>query len=142
MRVVLDTNVIVSAYLSSRGASAELIRRWLGRSFQVLVSVPVLAEYERALNYGRVRDRHGMTAREVARVVDRFREFGLFMEGYEEIVGVARDPADDKFLALAVAGGAGYIASGDPHLLDVGRYGEIDIVRPAALVAELDKMGT
>lgn len=142
MKVVLDTNVIVSAYLSSRGAPAEVIRRWLGQSFQVLVSAPVLAEYDRALNYPRVRDRHRMTAREVETVVGRFREFGLFVEGYGEVAGIARDPGDDKFLSLAVAGGADYIVSGDPHLLDVGRYGEIEILRPAAFVAVLDERGT
>lgn len=51
MRVVLDSNVVVSAFLSSQGAPAQELQQYQQDVFDMLVSEPILAEYEKALNY-------------------------------------------------------------------------------------------
>ena len=53
--------------------------------------------------------------------------------------GIAPDPDDDKFLALAQAGGAHWIIPGDSHLLTVGTYAGIPISSPAVFLASLDQ---
>lgn len=55
--------------------------------------------------------------------------FAWIVEG-EEIVDVIKDdPADNKYLACAYEGEADYIVSGDHHLLDLGSYQGIDIIK-------------
>jgi putative PIN family toxin of toxin-antitoxin system len=59
MRVVLDTNIIVSRFLSPQGIPARLIALWEQNTFELLVSVEIIAEYQRAPNYDHVRRRDG-----------------------------------------------------------------------------------
>ena len=61
MRVVIDTNLIVNRTISSTGAAAEVLRRWEQGQFELLASEAILAEYEKALMYPRVRARHGLS---------------------------------------------------------------------------------
>ncbi|MCL4531595.1 MAG: putative toxin-antitoxin system toxin component, PIN family, partial [Actinobacteria bacterium] len=57
MRVVLDTNVVVSAFLSPTGTPAQILARWENQEFDLIISEPLLREYQRALNYERVEER-------------------------------------------------------------------------------------
>lgn len=65
MRVVLDTNIIVSRFLSPQGIPARLMALWEQHTFELLVSVEIIAEYQRALNYDHVRRKHGFTVDEI-----------------------------------------------------------------------------
>jgi putative PIN family toxin of toxin-antitoxin system len=58
MRVVVDTNVVISSYLSLQGASHTILTSWQDQSFDLVVSEPILEEYGRAMKYPRVRKRH------------------------------------------------------------------------------------
>ncbi len=138
MRIVVDTNVVVSGAISAKGAPAEILRRWRQGQFELLVSEPMLAEYERALSYGRVRARHQMSQAEIHALVTQFRRFAILVEPLARLQVVTDDPDDDKFLECAVTGGAAYIVSGDPHLLAVKHYQGIQILSPAAFVAFLN----
>lgn len=137
MRVVLDTNVIVSAFLSSKGAPALVLERWALGQFEVLVSQSILMEYERALSYHRVQVHHKMSGEEVAGVIEGFRKFALQVEAGSELRIVREDPEDDKFLECAVAGGASYMVTGDSHLLAVEELRGIHILTPAAFLTVL-----
>lgn len=53
--------------------------------------------------------------------------------------GATSDPADDKFVACALAGRADLIVSSDRHLLDVGTIGGIDVVYPGEAVRRLER---
>ena len=61
MKVVLDTNIVVSRYLSPLGHPARLLTLWEQGVFELVVSEPILAAYQRVLAYPRIRDRHQMT---------------------------------------------------------------------------------
>jgi putative PIN family toxin of toxin-antitoxin system len=50
---------------------------------------------------------------------------------------VKKDPSDDKFLHCATAGNAGFIITGDKHLMDLGSYGSIKIIPPVQMLKEL-----
>ena len=52
MRAVLDVNVLIAALLSPTGAPAQIVSRWLGGEFELIVSGNLLAELERALAGG------------------------------------------------------------------------------------------
>ncbi len=138
MRVVADTNVVVSRYVAPRGVVVRILERWQQNAFDLLVSEAILAEYQRVLAYPRLRARHGLSDEEISVVIEDFREIGLLIEPEVSLSVVEDDPDDDKFLECAVAGGAEYIVTGDLHLLNLKQYQGIQILSPAAFLAFLD----
>jgi putative PIN family toxin of toxin-antitoxin system len=131
MRVVIDTNVIVSAFLSPTGPPAQLLTLLEQEAFELLVSEPILAEYQRALGYRKVRARHGMDNATLVEVIDDLRAVALLVDPTESLEVVPQDAADDMFFECAVTGGAAYIVSGDANVLAVDVFRGIGVVSPA-----------
>ena len=127
MRVVLDTNVIVSALLFT-GISSKLVPLWEGGGITALVSRGILEEYLRVLSYPKFKlsegDIKGLIQEELLPYVD-------VVKPWRRLRAVDRDPSDDKFVECAVAGKARVIISGDKDLLSIGRYRKILIQSPA-----------
>lgn len=141
MRVVLDTNIIVSRFLSVHGNPALILALWEKGVFELIVTEAILAEYARVLAYPAVQSRHRLTTDEIGQAIANFRSFAVLVEPTETLDVVTDDPSDNRFLEAAVAGGCEYIVSGDPHLLTIGEYRGIAILNPAAFVALLEQQG-
>jgi putative PIN family toxin of toxin-antitoxin system len=138
MRVVLDTNIVVSAYLSPKGTPASIRALWIDRVLDVVVSVELLAEYERVLAYDRIARLHGMDSAQINEEVRSFRQFGIVVTLPSEIPNaIPEDPADNIVIATALAGSAPYIISGDDDLLRLGQFKGIQVLRPAAFLKAL-----
>lgn len=135
MRAVLDTNVVVSAMISASGIPGQIIRLWQARVFSWLLSESLLAEYGKALLYPHVVAAHRRTTEEVLTALAAFRLGGILVTPTERISVITADPADNAFLECAEAGAADYIVSGDRHLLDLGSFRDVPIVRPATFLA-------
>ncbi|KKK89767.1 hypothetical protein LCGC14_2729810 [marine sediment metagenome] len=131
MRVVIDTNVIVSAFLSPTGAPAQLLTLLEQEAFALLVSEPILAEYLKALGYHKVRSRHGMDSAALAEVIDNLRAASVLVDPTESLRVVQQDAADDKFFECAVTGGGAYIVSGDANVQAVDIFRGVRVVSPA-----------
>jgi putative PIN family toxin of toxin-antitoxin system len=135
--VVLDTNVVISALISPRGAPAQIYRAWQEGRFTYVSSPPLLDELARALSYPRIRKYLAWTDE----------ERGEFLEALVYAVKLAvpgirlevihEDPDDNRVLETAVAGGASHIVTGDRHLLDLESYDGVEIVLPARFLAYL-----
>ena len=124
-RVVLDTNILISA-LIFRGPSNTLVRHWQEGKIRLLVSKDVLLEYLRALSYPKFK----LSKAEVLSLIkENVLPFAETVEVKISVSVVREDPEDDKFLALAVDGKADAIVSGDKHLLDLGNFRGIPILR-------------
>ena len=134
MVVVLDTNVIISALLSSRCAPAEIIKRWEAGQFEVATSPALLDELERALAYDRVARYLRQRSGTAAALVERLRSIAVVVTPSLDLHVIAEDPADDRVLECAVAGGASYIVTGDAHLLRAREYEGIVILSPAGFL--------
>jgi uncharacterized protein len=134
MRVVIDTNVTASRYISPRGAPAEVFGLWERQVFELLISEAILAEYERVLQYDKIRSRHRMSNDQIRQVIADFRQAATLVAPAETLDVIREDPADNRFLECAVAGGAQYIISGDRHLRDLGDYRGIQILKPRAFL--------
>lgn len=129
MRLVVDTNVFVSAALKGNSWPADTIR-WIGRYGGLLKSPETEQELLDVLRRPRFAGklppsfmpnlRRILDAAEVVQIVER--------------IAVCRDPDDDKFLELAINGRADLIVSGDADLLALDEVRGIAIVSAAAFV--------
>lgn len=137
MRVVIDTNVVVSRFLAPTGTPARIFAQWQRNAFELVVSEGTLAELEQVLGYERIRSRHQMSQEEIHAAINGFRRFAVLVQVAERLEVVREDPEDNKFLECAVAGNAEYIVSGDAHLLHLREYRGIHILSPAAFLALL-----
>jgi uncharacterized protein len=141
LRVVLDTNVLVSAYLVAQGAPAQLLQAFRQGVFALVVTDAVLAEYRRVLNYERIARRHGLSPAEVDREIGELRQIALVIHVWAAVDVVTADPDDNVFLACTLAGQAPFLVSGDPHLLRLGSYRGVRILTPAAFLLLLRAEG-
>lgn len=138
MKVVFDTNIIISRYISPQSTPATLLRWWRKEAFDLLVSEAILQEYQEVLNYSRVLKYTHMTPGAIQQVIRNFRQFAILVEPTEEVNVVERDADDNKFIACALAGGAEIVVSGDDDLLEIKTYRGIRILSPAAFLAFLE----
>ena len=138
LRAVLDTNVYVSGTILSCGTPFEVLEAWRCQQFILVTSEAIIAELERVLRYPRIRKRYTITDEDVACLVASLRADALVVPGDYEVSGVSADPDDDQFLACALEGQADCVVTGDPHLLDLGRYHSFEIFTPREF---LDRLG-
>ncbi len=99
IRVVLDTNVLVSAVRTDRGLFAVIRESWLTRRFQVYVSEPLLDEVERTLTKPYFAERLGPERRH--RFLALFNCTAVLQPIIEPVTGAASHPEDDWILATA-----------------------------------------
>lgn len=131
MRVVLDTNVIISRYLTPRGRVARIVDLWEQGEFEVVTSEPILYEYAEVLRYPYQRSVHGLSDAELAEIDAAFEEFTEVVTPTETPAVIEADPDDDHILAAADTARVDCIVSGDKHLLQLAVYKGIPIVSPA-----------
>ena len=124
IRVVLDTNTLISALLFS-GTASRLAPLWQSRRITVLVSKEILQEYLRVLAYPKFQ----LGDHEIrALVEEELLPFAETIRVRRRLAVVRRDPEDDKFLECAVAGRAEYLMTGDRDLREFGSYRGITIL--------------
>lgn len=138
MRVVIDKNVLISAFLSRQGTSARILVLFETGIFEVVVSQPILDEYQAALGYERVRQRHGMTDEEIKQRIADLRTAALFVTPTVS-VAVVSDPDDNMLFAAAIAGQADVVVSGDTAVQAVKEYQGIRVLPPALFLALLEQ---
>jgi putative PIN family toxin of toxin-antitoxin system len=126
-RYVFDTNTLVSAVLFEYSTPGQAFRRALKRG-EILVSPSTLEELVEVLQREKF-DRY-VTAAEREEFLDAFVGRAMFIEPTEEL-RICRDAKDDKFLELAVSGGATYLISGDNDLRSLSPFRGIAIVTAA-----------
>ena len=136
MRVVLDTNVLVSAVLAPGSPPAQLLQAWRDGAFQLVVSGDLLVEIRDVLNRPRIAERSGWSEEDVATLVGALLASAAFVEPTER-VSVVSDDDDNRVLEAALTGEADYVVSGDRALLNLGNFEGIEIVTPARLAAIL-----
>jgi putative PIN family toxin of toxin-antitoxin system len=127
LRVVLDTNVLVSALLF--GGRAGMLRdAWQDGRIIPLVSKATFAEFRKVLSYPKFK----LSQREIRAIINE--EILPFVEPVEiddQVSGVCRNAHDDMFFAVAACGSAEYLVTGDQDLLVLKNYSTTRIVTVA-----------
>lgn len=135
VRAVLDTNVVVSAYLVTTGKPARIISLAREDKLDICLSEEILEEIRRTLLRPKLQRIHKAGMQEIDRFLKAFAEITILVPGTTEVEPVEDDPDDTKILACAVESKADFIVSGDHHLTDLGSFRGIPIVNPDAFLA-------
>jgi uncharacterized protein len=131
VRVVLDTNVLVSGVAYPFGTPGRIVDAWLGGSIDVVLSRYILEETVRILpKFPTV----PLSPAELRNLADRFLSLATIVESDGEIDPALRDPADQQILGTLRASQADYLITGDKDLLAL--TGKYPIVTPAAFWAK------
>jgi putative PIN family toxin of toxin-antitoxin system len=144
IRVVLDTNVFVSAILTPEGLPAKILEMALVGNMRMVISPAILREIGQAFQYPKIQKllkKHGITPKEVEKVVLKILKASFLTPGQLSLEGFSRDPADDMVISCAVEGEANFIISGDRDLTDLESFQEIRILAPAAFLKLLEEAG-
>lgn len=131
MRIALDTNVLVSAFISKRGQPARLLDILLTfPEIQLVSSAPILEELGDVLSRNEVKERFHCSARDIRSFVRAVRNVSVRVKIKSNFKVVVDDPKDDVVLNTAHDGRADYIVSGDHHLRGLRSFKGTKIVSP------------
>ena len=140
MRVVLDTNVLISALISSSGPPGQLLSAVKHGDITLVTSVYQLDELRNVL--ARERLRSYIKPEEAQDLIDNLETVGTLVSKLP-VCELSPDPADNPILATAIAGNANLIVSGDKSdMLVLGHVENIRIVSPATALTELSCSNT
>ena len=120
MRLVIDTNVMVSALFLETSLPGQLIELWREGQFDLLVSEEQVEELMRVTRYPRIRERlpHALAGR----LINELRDLAVTVRDLPALF-VSPDPDDNFLLATAAKGGADFLITGDKNdLLSLRSY--------------------
>jgi uncharacterized protein len=138
LRVVLDTNVIVSGLISPGGTPGQILQRLVDEAFLLVLSPPLVEELRRTLRRPRIRKFLRLSDAEVEGRIAQLETLADPVESKLEVQVEVRDPDDVVFLVAAIEGRAACIVTGDGDLLTLGEHEGIVIVTPRAFLDLLD----
>jgi len=133
LRVVLDANVFMSAYIRPEGPGQIIERFVRDGAFEVVLTEPIVDEVLRSLSYPKVQK----AARAKIDPELWFEDIVVLSQlvaGDVEIPPLCSDPDDDKYVAAAIEGRAAFVVTGDPDLLTLGEHDGIRIITPRAFL--------
>ena len=130
-RVVLDTNVAISAALSKQGAPAKVYELVLEGKLLNFTTVSILQELEEVFQRFIQRRKMQPAQKEFMMQTFKLKSFTINSKFDERIV--TQDPADNKFINCALTAKA-LIISGDKHLLRIKQFGGIRIFSPSSFL--------
>jgi hypothetical protein len=135
VRVVLDSNVVISALISTGTAPDHLYHAWLRGEIAVVTSAYQIAEIGEVLR--RPRMRKHVAHDEAELIVENLASRAVVLDKVP-VTPISPDPKDDPILAIAIAGEAQLIVSGDKRdMRSLGRVRGIPICSPSEAVAWL-----
>ncbi len=140
MRITLDTNVLVSAFISKHGHPADILELVIMlEEIKLVLSEEILEEFHEVLTREEVKARFGYSKPEVAEFVEAIRGVAEIVAIESDFKVVREDPEDDVVVNTAYDGKADYIVSGDKHLLRLTRFKGVRIVSPTSFLTIVAK---
>ena len=125
MRIVIDTNFLISAFIRN-GVCRRLLEHFAQSNHKIVVSEFILDEFTRTLQR-----KFGYELGEVETAVETLMPELVIVEPVTFPEQICLDPDDDAILGTAVAGNADCIVTGDSDLLVLDRFRDVDIILPS-----------
>ncbi len=125
MKVVFDTNVLISSTIFDKSEAQKLLFKLIQLEIPIFSSTQILEEYQNVLK----RD-FKYSDEETANITKKMLSFLTLVESNQKINLIEEDPDDNKIIECAVASNSDFIATYDPHLIKIKKYCEIRIITP------------
>ena len=135
LKVVIDTNVFISAFYLPESRPAKVVLLARRKTILNLISPQILKEVERIIKKKLLWD--NSKTESAVRLIKNFSEE---VHPQERLAIIVDDP-DNRILECAVAGQANFIISGDKHLLNLKNFQGINIVTPADFLEAISEVG-
>lgn len=136
MRLVLDTNVVISAFMA-QGVPYELMQIVLRKHISIYTSDELLDELKVVLNRKKIASKLMQLQRHPDEIIRKFERISSVIAAPPPYPQIARDPNDDMVLACAIAAQANAIVTGDNDLLVLKQHHRIQILRPRQALQKL-----
>jgi putative PIN family toxin of toxin-antitoxin system len=138
MRIVMDTDVLVAAFRSPRGASREIMRLLYEGIIEGAASVPLMLEYEEVMLRPEQREATGLTVSEVHSILDQLAVILHSVMTHFLWRSCLRDPDDELVLEAAVNGRADVLVTFNVRdYFPAVQFFRLEILRPAELLRRL-----
>ena len=124
LRVTADTNVVVSGLISPNGKPRELLQTARNGEINLTLSHAILEEAADVLSR-----KFDWPPEDIAEARQRLSEIARIVTPAVLLEVIKEDPSDNRILECAVSAGSGYIVTGDKHLLRLGVYSGIRILK-------------
>ena len=135
MRVVLDTNILCSALITPGGLPDRLYRAWREKRFVLISCDEQFEEFRRVTRYPRLKPFIEPAA--AGAMLNELRRLAVTVSKLPSVER-SRDPADNFLLAMAQAGDADALVTGDKHdLLSLGEFGKTRILTARQLLQQI-----
>jgi putative PIN family toxin of toxin-antitoxin system len=139
VRVLLDTNQLVSSLLSSRGLQSGLIDAWRRRDFVLVLAPAQIEEVEEVLSRPKIARKYAIPAADREAFLELLRTEAVPLASAAR-PNVCRDPDDDFLLGCAAAGGADYLVTGDEDLLTIRTFRGVAVVSARIFLSMLPSL--
>lgn len=137
MRIVLDTNIIISGLLSETGPPGMLLKLWLEGKYELLISKAQLNELSRVFEYKKIRER--IPSDQAADFLGQLSSLAIVTDPLLNI-NLSPDPDDNAILAVAIESQADFIVSGDKtDLLSLNKAEGIPIITARQAIQRFGK---
>ncbi len=133
IRIVVDTNVLISAVIAPNGNEARLLKLLRDGSIRACVNEDILAEYQQVL----LREKFGYAARTIAPLLKFLHEQTEHAYGAPTDL-VSPDPTDTKFITCGVVANADYIVTGNLRDFPESAYGTAIVVNGAEFLNRIE----
>ena len=137
MRIVLDTNLLISSILTPDGKPATILNDILAGTFTLVISSEIIEEVNKVLQYpklAKLLKKKGVYPEKIEALLHKLTVIGIITPGSLKLDVIQADPADNMILACAIEGEADFVISGDHHLTQLKAYQGIRIIDPAAFL--------
>ena len=138
MKIVIDTNVLITAFKSRRGASYRLVSLLPKNIFSIAISVPLVVEYEAVLRRDGLSK--GISQKDISDFIDYLCSIGLRQTIFFLWRPFLPEPSDDLVLEVAVAAGCDAIITYNKrHFGDTEKFG-VKILDPKEFLVEIGEI--
>ncbi|MBI2654515.1 putative toxin-antitoxin system toxin component, PIN family [Candidatus Woesearchaeota archaeon] len=128
LKVVIDTNTVISAPLSEEGNPAKIFELLLLEEITNFTSYDIVEEVTEVFNRDKIKSK--LLQNKIEFIINNFKKFSKFVKPVIKLIVIKDDPEDNRILECAETANVDYIVSGDEHLKKLKIYKNIKIVSP------------